>query len=188
MGDKEPRCRCGNCGKAYEQDELKPIEDLSFRVEPGQRMPAGECPDEECGALCYLEDGRVAEPRTVDEPLYECEDCGRICRLDDMAEPAAVERDADEEVPAGRCPEDGCGADCFPYEAKEQLHECDNCERLYTADQLHMIDDFSMRVGPDGEVPSGQCAGEDCGALCFPVEREPRRPEPPERRGFTREM
>ena len=42
---------CDNCDKLWAEDDLKEVEDLSMRVDPGGIMPSGECPD--CGALCY---------------------------------------------------------------------------------------------------------------------------------------
>ena len=43
---------CQNCSKSWDSiDDLKEIEDLTLRVNPGEVMPAGECPD--CCALCH---------------------------------------------------------------------------------------------------------------------------------------
>ncbi len=36
-----------------DHDQLAPIRDIYQRVEPGEPMPAGECP--ECGALVHVE-------------------------------------------------------------------------------------------------------------------------------------
>lgn len=42
---------CQNCSKTWADDELKTyIHHIQDRVEPGEPMPSGECP--ECGALC----------------------------------------------------------------------------------------------------------------------------------------
>lgn len=44
--------KCENCGKAWKPEELAEITHGIFeRVQPGDLMPAGECPD--CGALCH---------------------------------------------------------------------------------------------------------------------------------------
>lgn len=43
--------KCGDCGKTWIEEELKPIKHLEQRVAPGEEMPSGECPD--CGALCH---------------------------------------------------------------------------------------------------------------------------------------
>ena len=46
---------CQNCTySTQDRDQLLPIRDIHQRVEPGEPMPAGECP--ECGALVHLED------------------------------------------------------------------------------------------------------------------------------------
>lgn len=46
---------CQNCTfTTTDRDQLRTVADISQRVEPGEPMPAGECP--ECGALCHLED------------------------------------------------------------------------------------------------------------------------------------
>lgn len=44
---------CDNCGKVYNDDDLATIADYSSRVTPGGIVPTGECPDEDCGALCF---------------------------------------------------------------------------------------------------------------------------------------
>jgi hypothetical protein len=46
----EGRHRCQNCQKAWDADELLDIEDLGQRIDAGEPVPSGECP--ECGALC----------------------------------------------------------------------------------------------------------------------------------------
>lgn len=47
---------CGNCGGIFHQDQLAEIENLSERVQAGEPMPAGQCPLEDCGALCHATD------------------------------------------------------------------------------------------------------------------------------------
>lgn len=47
-----PVYECDNCGAQNTQADLDPIEDLLQRVDPGERLPGGECPD--CGCLCHL--------------------------------------------------------------------------------------------------------------------------------------
>jgi len=42
---------CNNCGAVHETEDLAPIKDLSLRLEPGDVVPTGECPD--CGAMCH---------------------------------------------------------------------------------------------------------------------------------------
>lgn len=48
--------KCDNCGKVYSEDDLKVVRHLHERVDPGGIMPSGECPNSECGALCYPTD------------------------------------------------------------------------------------------------------------------------------------
>ena len=42
---------CQNCGETWPEDRLEPVRHLTERVAPGERMPAGQCPD--CGAVCH---------------------------------------------------------------------------------------------------------------------------------------
>lgn len=58
---------CDDCGRLWPKGEfpgdLGSIENLFDRIDPGQEVPAGECP--ECGALCYLQDeAATPEPPT----------------------------------------------------------------------------------------------------------------------------
>lgn len=43
---------CGNCDWTGRVKQLKTIKDPDERLDPGDEIPAGECPD--CGALAYL--------------------------------------------------------------------------------------------------------------------------------------
>lgn len=45
---------CGNCGEVHDIEALKPIADAQERICAGEEVPAGECPDPECGALCHV--------------------------------------------------------------------------------------------------------------------------------------
>lgn len=45
---------CNNCGTTWTANELRDIANPEQRIEAGCEVPAGECPDEACGALCYL--------------------------------------------------------------------------------------------------------------------------------------
>jgi hypothetical protein len=58
--------KCQNCEWTGDDSETKNIEDVFDRVEPGEIMPYGECP--ECGALCH------GPSKTVDA-LEEFVDC-----------------------------------------------------------------------------------------------------------------
>lgn len=67
---------CGNCGERWKIELLDPISDLEQRLEPGGEVPAGQCPDETCGALCYVE--RATAPPPVAFRELRC-DMGRGC-------------------------------------------------------------------------------------------------------------
>lgn len=47
----KPTHYCQNCDWRGTESQLDDIQDLHQRVDPGEPMPAGECP--ECGALCH---------------------------------------------------------------------------------------------------------------------------------------
>lgn len=46
--------RCDNCGTEYGTEALDFVDNLSERIHAGEEVPAGQCPDDECGALCFL--------------------------------------------------------------------------------------------------------------------------------------
>jgi len=45
--------RCENCGVEYAFDDLEGIDSLGQRISAGEDVPAGQCPDQDCGALCH---------------------------------------------------------------------------------------------------------------------------------------
>jgi hypothetical protein len=49
------RYQCDNCGVVWLFCELQDMSDLTQRIDPGGEVPAGECPDDGCQALCYPE-------------------------------------------------------------------------------------------------------------------------------------
>jgi hypothetical protein len=51
--DDELTDACGNCKREYKRQMLEEVKDIWQRVEPGGVMPSGQCPDPNCGALCY---------------------------------------------------------------------------------------------------------------------------------------
>jgi|SRR6185295_8749517 len=57
---------CPNCGKVSSELELAEIKDIFLRVDPGEPMPAGECP--ECGALCHIQS--TARQLVAGKPLH----------------------------------------------------------------------------------------------------------------------
>jgi len=46
--------RCDNCGWEGEAADLDMVSDIQERITPGYEVPAGQCPEEGCGALAYL--------------------------------------------------------------------------------------------------------------------------------------
>lgn len=46
---------CANCSKVFSIEELEEYHDFWSRVEVGNVIPAGDCP--ECQAFCYLDEG-----------------------------------------------------------------------------------------------------------------------------------
>lgn len=47
------RVKCDNCGWVGKAVDVKDVDRLEDRIEPGGEVPVGECPD--CGALAYLD-------------------------------------------------------------------------------------------------------------------------------------
>ena len=50
---------CDECDWAGTQDDMNPIDVVHQRVEPGELMPAGQCP--RCGALFGIDDADVPD-------------------------------------------------------------------------------------------------------------------------------
>lgn len=55
---------CQNCGRAWDAGDLKIIEDFFDRVNTGEIVPSGECP--ECGYLCHPETAGTVVVGVVD--------------------------------------------------------------------------------------------------------------------------
>lgn len=49
--DADGKFQCQNCERLWLEDSLNPVANIEQRVEPGEPMPAGECPA--CGAVCH---------------------------------------------------------------------------------------------------------------------------------------
>jgi hypothetical protein len=62
---------CDDCSTIYPFASLNPMQSFAERVSAGGVVPAGECPDEDCGALCYPVkiEPEVAPAATADETL-----------------------------------------------------------------------------------------------------------------------
>lgn len=52
----DPLCECQICGWIGTADQTLPIHRFWERVQPGEVMPVGECPKENCGALVHYLD------------------------------------------------------------------------------------------------------------------------------------
>ena len=68
--------------------------------------------------------------------------------------------------------------DCIAWGSKRvredgDFYQCANCSRIYTAEQLALVDDWWERCEPGETVPDGQCPDESCGALCYWMGEEP---------------
>lgn len=59
-----------------------------------------------------------------------------------------------------------------PKLAEEGRHRCDNCQKVWTADELKDFCDIMQRLDPGGTVPSGECP--DCNCFCYPYEPKKR--------------
>ena len=54
------KVKCADCEKVFDVSaitSLTMVQGLNERLDPGSEVPAGECPDPECGAFCYLVKG-----------------------------------------------------------------------------------------------------------------------------------
>ena len=71
------KVECGNCGRVSDESELThvfpDIPDLTQRIAPGERVPAGECP--ECGALAH-----------AIQETFMCQVCGQVVKAEDIRE------------------------------------------------------------------------------------------------------
>ena len=47
------RCSCANCAWRGTEDQTQEVRDFWSRIEPGDTMPAGDCP--ECGCFAFLD-------------------------------------------------------------------------------------------------------------------------------------
>lgn len=56
-------CACANCDWSGDISEADECRDFWSRVEPGDTVPAGDCP--ECGAFCFVEDAKLARGKAA---------------------------------------------------------------------------------------------------------------------------
>lgn len=60
----ERMTKCSNCGTKQTEGGLDSYRDFWSRVQPGEIIPAGDCPT--CGAFAYLTDEGMEHPRKLD--------------------------------------------------------------------------------------------------------------------------
>lgn len=60
--------KCDDCGEIFVEEELLPAKDLNQRISPGGIYTPYECPDPECGDLCY-------PTEAGEDPYCEVEGC-----------------------------------------------------------------------------------------------------------------
>ena len=51
-------------------------------------------------------------------------------------------------------------------------YKCDNCGRVADEVDLPLAEDLSMRLTPGYPYTDRECAVSECGALCYPVDRD----------------
>jgi len=71
--------RCQDCGRLWDEADLKELKDVFQRVLPGEPMPSGECPS--CGAACRPDrwSGSIACPKCGEDIyLTRCEFVGKM--------------------------------------------------------------------------------------------------------------
>ena len=54
---------------------------------------------------------------------------------------------------------------CYIRVDEGTRHRCDNCGKVFDADELDMITDIQERLTPNSPVPSGQCP--ECSCLTY---------------------
>lgn len=52
--DDDAPVRCDNCGWEGVASDLEMVNDIQERINAGCETPAGQCPEDDCGALAYL--------------------------------------------------------------------------------------------------------------------------------------
>ena len=63
--DGEELYECADCGTLWREHSLESAHDLGERFEDGCPMSHYECPDPECGALCFPAEGEPVEETLV---------------------------------------------------------------------------------------------------------------------------
>jgi hypothetical protein len=76
---------CQDCGKKWDEAQLREVKHLLERVAPGEPMPSGECP--ECGAVCHPEPGGHMYPVKLLGDEIRWMDAGTCAHGQDLQEP-----------------------------------------------------------------------------------------------------
>jgi len=113
---KEPKLvadgwhRCDNCSEIWNGRDLSDIANLYERIDAGGVVPSGECPDPECGALCYPHKPNPVKARSrhglgkgycADHGEFKMDSETTTCPTCEDAE------DAEEDhAPKGNCPKE----------------------------------------------------------------------------------
>lgn len=69
--DTDP-CVCGNCGETHEWQNLIEVDEAELT--PGDASPAGRCPEDGCGALCYIDKPRHRAENNAEAMLLALRD------------------------------------------------------------------------------------------------------------------
>lgn len=78
---------CDCCCKTWTAGELEDIQDLYERLEPGNTVPSGDCP--ECGGLCYPLEIEKVKPQKkyyieIVQPCPLCDGHGGVWDKDEL--------------------------------------------------------------------------------------------------------
>lgn len=77
-----PLCECANCGLHTLADNLLPPHDIWSRIQPGEIMPHGDCPD--CRAFCYpVKELKKRPPLAIFSAMERLLDCPDL-NLDEL--------------------------------------------------------------------------------------------------------
>lgn len=86
---------CQNCGTDWAEASLLPINDVFERVQPGDTMPDGECP--ECGGVCFADE--TPEEQTAERVRRAAPDL--LAVLEEFVEDVETSYQHGDEFPDG---------------------------------------------------------------------------------------
>ena len=93
------KCKCANCDWTGTQSQTELIADFWSRVEPGETIPHGDCP--ECGAFCYAVNDEPAPaqlPAPSPDAMALIAVLARMSTPFDKLPPDASESDRDDAI------------------------------------------------------------------------------------------